>query len=64
MQLRDKTTGISEQDLLAVAKDFGIKKPRRILDQARAAIADWEIFAREAEVPAETVMAIRAELDA
>lgn len=64
MRIRDKTRGITNDDLLAVAKEFGIKKPERILDQTRSALADWERFAASYEVPTDAIRAIRTALDA
>ena len=64
MRVRDKTTDIREADLVAIAEEFGIKKPKRILEQSRAAIADWERFAAVYGVPNGALQAIRRELDA
>jgi serine/threonine-protein kinase HipA len=63
MQVQDKISGIREVDLLAVAELFDIKKPGRILDETRAAIADWERVAALYDVPEQTVGSIRKELD-
>ena len=58
-----KTTEIREVDLMAVAQEFGIKKPDRVLEQTRSAIADWERFAAAYDVPNGVVKTIRRELD-
>ena len=63
LRIRDKTTGITEVDLLKVGQEFGVKKPERVLEQTCAAIADWEQFAAAYEVPEKAVAAIRRELD-
>lgn len=63
MRVRDKASNIREADLLAVADEFGIKKPERILERTRGAIADWEEFAAEYDVPDRVVRGIRTELD-
>ncbi|MFV1988593.1 MAG: type II toxin-antitoxin system HipA family toxin [Gemmatimonadota bacterium] len=63
MRIRDKTSGIREDDLLALAREFGVKRPDRILDETRGAIADWERYAEKYEVPDDTRSAIRVELD-
>lgn len=63
MQIRDKASEIRRADLLSVAHEFGVKKPERILDQAEAALADWERYAAAYDVPRRTVAAIRQELD-
>ena len=56
--------GIRETDLIAVAKEFGIKQPAKVLERTRQALADWEQFAQGRGVPRREVAAIRAELDA
>lgn len=63
MRVRDKTAGIRTDDLLSIAREFDIKKPGRILDQAREAILGWEEYAEQFTVPKSTVTAIRAALD-
>ncbi|MDH3463202.1 MAG: HipA domain-containing protein, partial [Acidimicrobiia bacterium] len=64
MTVRNKDTGIGRADLLEVAREFGVKQPERILQRMRHAIADWERFAADYEVPSHVVKAIRKELDA
>lgn len=64
MQVRDKVSDIRDSDLLAVAKDFGVKKPERILEQTRAAVSDWERYASAYDVPRDAVLAIRKAFDA
>jgi len=63
MRVRDKTAGITEADLLAVAAEFDIRKPERILGAIREALAGWEAVASAFGVPAESVVAVRRELD-
>lgn len=63
MRIRDKTSDIRKDDLIAVADEFGIKKPDRILDEVREAVSRWEGFARDYEVPEEVAVDIRQELD-
>ncbi|MGD2153101.1 MAG: type II toxin-antitoxin system HipA family toxin [Gemmatimonadales bacterium] len=63
MRVQDKMSGIREADLKAVAELFDIKKPGRMLEQTRGALADWERYAALYDVPGETVVAIRRELD-
>ncbi len=63
MRVQDKVSGIRQADLLAVAKLFDIKKPSRILEATRSALADWERFAALYDVPKEAVCSIRRELD-
>ncbi len=63
LRIRDKTTNIREMDLMAIASEFGVKKPGPMIDRARSAIADWEVFAAAYDVPRHAVSAIRSELD-
>jgi len=63
MRIRDRTSGIRESDLLAIAREFGVKRPDRILEQTRTAIADWERYGAAVGVPEDILSAIRAELD-
>lgn len=64
MRVRDKVSGIREDDLLAVAREFGVKRPEHILEETRAAVADWERYARKYGVPGEVRRTIRQALDA
>lgn len=64
MRVRDKVSKIRRADLLAVAEEFGVKKPERILERTRAALSDWERYAASYDVAREAVVAVRAELDA
>lgn len=63
MRVQDKTSGIRKADLLTVADLFDIKKPSRILEKTRSALADWERFAALYDVTKEAVDSIRRELD-
>jgi serine/threonine-protein kinase HipA len=63
MRVQDKMSGIRQTDLLAVADLFDIKKPGRILEKTRSALADWERLAALYDVPKDSVGFIRKELD-
>jgi serine/threonine-protein kinase HipA len=63
MRVRDRTSDIREDDLLAVADEFGVKRASRILEQARESLDRWEEFAASYEVPESVVVGIREELD-
>ena len=63
MQVRDKAADIREADLVAVADEFGVKKPERILERARAAVSDWDRFASTYEVPRSAIVVVRQELN-
>lgn len=62
--LRDKVSGMRLDDLLGPAREFGIKRPRQLLERIRAALADWERHAATYDVPRGAVAAIRRDLDA
>lgn len=63
MRVRDKQAGIRTEDLLNVGREFGIKKPERILEATRGAVDRWERFARRHGVEEAVHAAIRRELD-
>ncbi len=63
MRVRDKRSDIRASDLVEIADTFGIKQPRRILDDVRDAIADWERHAARYDIPAEGVHTVRRELE-
>jgi serine/threonine-protein kinase HipA len=62
MRVQDRTSGIREDDLLHVAREFGIKKASRILEETRTAISEWERHAERTGVPERVASAIRAAL--
>ena len=64
MRIRDKTRGIRESDLLAVAREFGVKQPERIMEKVRDALSAWERHADRYGVPGGVVAQIRKELEA
>ena len=64
MQVRDKASDIRKADLLAVADEFGVKKPERIMEVVRATVSDWERYASTYDVPRRTVVAVGDELNA
>lgn len=59
LRLRDKTADIRLSDLLAVADEFGIKKPEDVVDEVCATVANWDDYADKYNVPrrAATVIA-------
>lgn len=63
MRIRDKLTGVREQDLLHIADAFGIKKPHTILEGIRSVLEKWETYAGKYGVPGPSAAAIRDELD-
>ena len=46
------------EQILELAKSFSVKKPARMIDEVRTAIAQWPKYAAEAEVPKKTVYRI------
>ena len=63
MRVRDKRQGITEEDLVAVGEEFGVKNPRRIVQDVRNAVSNWEQFAAQYDVPDHAVRHVRGELD-
>lgn len=63
IRVRDKRSGITEEDLLAVGEEFGVKQPRRVLQDVRNAVSNWEQFADRTDVPDHAVRHVRGELD-
>lgn len=63
MRVQDKTDGIRMHDLEEVAALFSIKRPARIFDQVRDAVAQWERFAGEFAVDDQTTVGLRAAFD-
>ncbi len=58
MSVNGKRSGITRDDLLAVAKAMNIKKAAAIVDEVVAGLKKWKNFAKQAEVPARQVEAI------
>jgi serine/threonine-protein kinase HipA len=63
MRVRDKVSGITAGDLLAIADEFALNRPPKLLAQARDAVARWPEFARAAGVGKATATAIGKELE-
>lgn len=63
MRLRDKTSAFRTADLLALGEEFGLNDPQALIDRMRNSVARFEEFAAAARVDAETVRAVRGELD-
>lgn len=55
MSINGKRTDITRDDLLAVAKDIGIKKAEAIIDEVKAGVKTWKKCAKKAEVDAKQV---------
>lgn len=63
MRIRDKASGIRREDVLTVAREFGIKKAERILGRIRGVLDGWESHAEKYDVEEDVRSAIRDELD-
>jgi serine/threonine-protein kinase HipA len=63
MRVQDRLEGLTTSHLAAVAELFGIKRPARLLEPIREAVAAWPSFAEETGVPEEAVRRVGAALD-
>src|SRR3546814_21051411 len=61
MGVNGKFDDITRDDLMAVAKRFGVVGARDALSQVRDAVAKWSDFADEAGLPASTSLTIAAD---
>jgi serine/threonine-protein kinase HipA len=62
MRLADKRSGITRADLTAVAETFGIRNPGGIIGRIEAAVARWDEYAQECQVPADATARVGAAL--
>jgi serine/threonine-protein kinase HipA len=60
MLVGGKAWDITEADLIALADEFDIRRPRDLLERVAAAVARWPEFARRAGVPPAEVARIQA----
>jgi serine/threonine-protein kinase HipA len=51
MRLRDKSQGITREDLLEVGRQFSVKDALEIVEKADSVVADWPQYARRTGVP-------------
>ncbi|MCF8324057.1 MAG: type II toxin-antitoxin system HipA family toxin [Leadbetterella sp.] len=51
MSVNGKREGIDQSDLLNVAKQMNIKKPKDIIAQVKETVSNWKHFAQEAQMP-------------
>ncbi|HSM07379.1 MAG TPA: type II toxin-antitoxin system HipA family toxin [Longimicrobiales bacterium] len=63
MRVRDKREGITRADLIAVAEEFGIRAPGRVLERVGEAVGRWAAFAEAVGVPAEDARRVQEELE-
>lgn len=58
MSVNGKREVIDRNDLLNVAKQMNIKKPKDIIDQVMETVQNWKHFAQEAQMPEMQAMAL------
>jgi serine/threonine-protein kinase HipA len=63
MRIQDRTTGVTEAHLLALAAELGVTRPKQILERVASAVASWPTHAAELGVPAADVRRIQDELN-
>lgn len=51
MSVRGRVEGITRDDLLAVGRQFGVRRPEQQIDHVAQAVARWPAFAREVDLP-------------
>lgn len=64
MSVNGRVEGITRADLETMADRFAVPGYRAIVDEVLGAVADWEQFAAEADVPEQQVARIRADMEA
>ncbi len=60
MLVRGKAWDITDDDLVALADDFDIRRPREALARIKEAIERWPVYAQQAGVPAAEIARIQA----
>ena len=58
MAINGKREDITSADLLAVGKQMNIKKAKEIIEKVKTVVADWVLYAKEADLPQEQVKAL------
>ena len=51
-----------KDDLLRLAKHFGIRDPEKIIDEVRSAISKWETIALDLDIIKRTISAIASKI--
>ncbi len=62
LSIEGKRTDFELKDFISIADKMNIKKPIQLIEQVRAAVADWQKFANEVEVEKELARAIERTL--
>lgn len=58
LAVNGKRENIMREDLLSVAKQMNIKKPKEIIEKITAVVSNWEGYAQEAGVPKNQITAL------
>lgn len=58
LSVNGKREDITREDLLSLAKQMNIKKPKEIIEKVIAVIRDWSMYAQEAGVPKNQITAL------
>jgi serine/threonine-protein kinase HipA len=60
--INSKFDGHTRADLLALAKQFDIKKPALILDEVKSTISTWKVFAKDVGVSQQLMNEVHSNL--
>ena len=58
LAVNGKRENITREDLLSVAKQMNIKKPKEIIEKITSVVGDWNVYAQEAGVPKNQIAAL------
>lgn len=58
MAVNGKRENITREDLLAVAKQMNIKKPKELIEKVVDVVRNWNVYAQEAGVPKNQIVAL------
>lgn len=58
LAVNGKRENITREDLLSVAKQMNIKKPKEIIEKVTSVVGDWNVYAQEAGVPKNQIAAL------
>ncbi len=64
MRVNGKRAWIERQDLLEVARTFGIRNPDRVIDEIAEVLSRWDDYAKAQDVPAEARRRVGQALEA
>jgi len=62
LSVNNKRIDITREDLLIVAENMNIRKPKEIIEQIREVIHNWSTYANEAGIPEKQISAINKSL--